>query len=87
MAAVRFDLGADGFLYVGEVTSTGAGDFTVQFFHDDTVCLIPNINEAWVCNVPGTKADYEAAKALATAGHEDEAREARPAKRARGSKQ
>ena len=82
---MRFDLGADGFLYVGEVTSTGAGDFTVQFFHDDTVCLIPDINEAWVCNVPGTRADYEAAKALATAG-QDEAREARPAKRARRSK-
>ena len=40
----------------------------MQFFYDDKVCMIPNIEQAWVCNVPGSRLDYEAAKILAKAG-------------------
>ena len=40
----------------------------MQFFYDDKVFMIPNIEQAWVCNVPGSKLDYEAAKILAKAG-------------------
>ena len=69
LAAVRFQFGDDeDWLYAGEVISTRAGGFTVRFFYDGKKCVIPDIEQAWVYNVPGSKLDYEAAKILAKAG-------------------